>query len=115
MRRGEIYWADLGDPQGSSPGFRRPVLVVQDDLLNDSALSTVMVVPLTSNTKRALAIGNVLLHAHQTSLEKDSVALVCQVMTADRRWLDERIGSLSRSTMRRVDDGLHLAIGLEPR
>ena len=53
MNRGEIWWADLAEPRGSEPGSRRPVLIVQDDLLNRSRLKTLMVVPLTSNLLRA--------------------------------------------------------------
>ena len=71
MQRGEIWWADLGEPRGSEPGLRRPVLIIQDDLLTQSALATLMVVPLTSNIRRALAVGNVLLPAKQTGLAKD--------------------------------------------
>ena len=81
MHRGEIWWADLGEPRGAEPAFRRPVLVVQDDLLTESALKTVMIVPLTSNVRRAHAAGNVLLAPRDTGLDKPSVALVCQVMT----------------------------------
>jgi mRNA-degrading endonuclease toxin of MazEF toxin-antitoxin module len=58
--QGEVWWADLGDPVGSAPGFRRPVLVVQGDALNRSALAIVVCVPLTSQVKWAGAAGNVL-------------------------------------------------------
>ena len=112
MRRGEIWWADLGEPRGSEPGFRRPVLVVQDDLLTASALRTVMVVPLTSNLRRAEAIGNVALEPKHTGLPRASVALVCQVMTLDKDVLTELVGSLPRRAARSVDVGLELALSL---
>lgn len=112
MRRGDLVWADLAEPRGSEPSMRRPVLVVQDDLLNASALGTVMVVPLTSNLRRAGAIGNVQLRTKTTSLPKDSVALVCQVMTIDRAWLSEPIAALPKREMREVDAGLRLTLGL---
>lgn len=113
MRRGEVWWVDLGEPRGSQPGFRRPVVIVQDDLLTESLLQTVMIAPLTSNLKRALAIGNVKVPPKQSGLPKDSVVLVCQVMTVDKSLLTERQGSLSRRTMAEVDRGLALALGLQ--
>lgn len=93
--RGVAWWADLGDPRGSEPGLRRPVLVVQDDLLNASALRTVMVVP-----------------GQETGLDRESVALVCQVMTLDEDFLDERVGTLSSRVRARLDRGLEIALGL---
>ncbi len=112
VKRGEVWWADLGEPRGSEPGLRRPVLIVQDDLLNASALRTVMVVPLTSNTVRARAIGNVLLSRQETGLDRESVALVCQVMTLDEDFLDERIATLSSRVRARLDRGLEIVLGL---
>lgn len=112
MHRGEIWWADLGEPRGSEPAFRRPVLVVQDDLLTESALATVMVVPLTSNLRRAQAAGNVALAPRDTGLERESVALVCQVMTVDKELLTELVGSLPKRARSAVDTGLRLSLSL---
>jgi mRNA interferase MazF len=112
MHRGEVWWADLGEPRGGEPGFRRPVIIVQDDLLTASALSTVMVVPLTSNLKRAQAIGNVLLPPEETGLPRECVALTCQVLTADEDWLTELVGALSRRAQRALDAGLKLTLSL---
>ncbi len=112
VKRGEIWWADLGEPRGSEPALRRPVVVVQDDLLNASRLRTVMVVPLTSNLKRARAVGNVLLSPDESGLDRESVALVCQVMTLDGSFFDARVGSLSSRVRQRIDRGLTIALGL---
>lgn len=112
MRRGEIWWADLAEPRGSEPYDRRPVLIVQDDHLTASALSTVMVVPLTTNLRRAEAIGNVPLARRDSGLKKDSVALVCQVMTLDKTFLDALVRRLPARLMRSVDQGLQLALSL---
>ena len=112
MTRGEIWWADLAEPRGSEPGVRRPVLVVQDDLLTASALSTVMVVPLTTNLRRAKAVGNVPLGRRDTGLPRDSVALVCQVLTLDKTALDAPARKLPTRLMRSVDAGLRLALSL---
>lgn len=112
IKRGEVWWADLGEPRGSSPALRRPVLVVQDDLLNASALTTVMVAPLTSNLRRAEAIGNVALPSSETGLGRASVVLVCQIVALDKAFLDQLVGSLSAGARRKVDRGLELALGL---
>lgn len=114
IKRGEIWWADLGEPRGSAPALRRPVLVVQEDVLSASALNTVMVAPLTSNLRRAEAAGNVLLPTSETGLDRASVALVCQIMTLDKVFFDELAGSLSSRARRRVDRGLALALALSP-
>lgn len=112
VKRGEVWWADLEEPRGSSPGSRRPVVIVQDDLLTESRLSTVMVVPLTTNLLRAEAIGNVLLPPSATGLRKASVALVCQVLTVDKAFLTERVGGLARRSAQALDEGLRLALDL---
>jgi mRNA interferase MazF len=113
IKRGEIWWADLAEPRGSEPADRRPVLVVQDDHLTASALATVMVVPLTTNLRRAEAIGNVALAKRDTGLQRDSVALVCQVLTLDKAFLDVPVRRLTARLMRPIDDGLRLALSLE--
>jgi mRNA interferase MazF len=113
MKRGQVWWVDLGEPQGAQPGFRRPVLIVQDDLLTESRLGTVMVAPMTSNLQRALAIGNVQLTPKQSGLARTSVVLVCQVMTVDKSLFTEQQGSVSRRVLSDVDRGLALALGLQ--
>jgi mRNA interferase MazF len=109
--QGEICWADLPDPLGSEPGFRRPVLVVQGDAFNRSRISTVICVPLTSNLKWAEAPGNVLLPARSTGLSKDSVANVSQIIAVDRAFLTERIGRISKKQQELVFAGLDLVMG----
>lgn len=74
--QGEVWWADLGDPTGSAPGFRRPVAVVQGESFNRSRIATVVCVPLTSNLKWADAPGNVELSTAESGLPKRSVANV---------------------------------------
>lgn len=111
ISQGDICWADLPDPLGSEPGFRRPVLVVQGDAFNRSRISTVVCVPLTSNLKWAEAPGNVLLSARSTGLSKDSVANVSQIITVDRAFLTERIGRISKKQQELVFAGLDLVMG----
>ena len=85
ISQGEVWWADLADPIGSAPGFRRPVLIVQCDALNQSRVATVVCVSHTSNLKWSEAPGNVLLSARATQLPKDSVANVSQFLTWTKR------------------------------
>jgi len=109
--QGEIWWADLPDPTGSGPGFRRPVIVVQGDHLNRSRIATVVCVPLTSNLAWADAPGNVALSQTQTGLPKDSVANVSQVVAVDRGCLSERVGKLPRKKISLVLSGTDVMLG----
>lgn len=113
MRRGEIWWADLPPPAGSEPGYRRPVLVVQSDDFNRSRLGTVLALAITSNPRLAPAPGNVSLPRRGTGLRRPSVINVSQMVTLDKRFLTERSGRVSDTTMREVDDGLRLVLALD--
>ena len=99
ISQGEVWWADLGEPAGSEPGFRRPVVIVQGDPFNRSEIQTVVCVPLTSNQRWADAPGNVELAARSTGLPKDSVANVSQILTLDRSALAERTGKIARAKL----------------
>ena len=112
VERGQVWWADLGDPGGSEPGFRRPILIVQDDAFNRSRLHTVIGVVLTTNMRLLDAPGNTLLPAKATGLPKDSVANVSQLVTVDRGFLLEPAGCLRGQALRDVEDGLRLVLGL---
>ena len=112
LNRGEVWWADLPDPVGSAPGYRRPVLVVQSDAFNRSRLATVMVVVLTANLRLVDAPGNVLIPARSSGLPRDYVANLSQVLTLTREVLTERSARLSANLMRQVDDGLRTVLAL---
>ncbi len=111
ISQGEIWWADIPAPTGSGPGFRRPVLIVQGDAFNRSALATVVCVPMTSNLRWADAPGNVRLTGQFTGLSRDSVANVSQVVSIDRTLLTERVGKLSRPKVDLVLAGLDVVLG----
>ena len=113
IRQGDLYWVDLGAPQGAEPGYRRPVVVVQNNLFNQSRIRTVVVCAVTSNLKRAAAPGNVLLKAGEGGLPKDSVVNVSQIFTLDKGDLEEYIGTLSPRRVRQILAGIRLV--LEPR
>ena len=111
-RRGEIWWSDLGEPQQSEPGHRRPVLVVQEDHFNQSNLATVIVLSLTSNLRYQQFPGNVFLPRAQSGLEKDSVINITQLTTIDKSWLETHVTDLPASVMTQVEAGLSLVLGL---
>jgi mRNA interferase MazF len=90
LSQGEVWWANLPEPTGSGPGFRRPVVIVQGNALNRSRIATVVCVPLTSNLTWARAPGNVLLSAKTAGLPKDSVANASQIVAVDRAFLTDR-------------------------
>jgi mRNA interferase MazF len=102
----------LPEPTASEPGYRRPVLVMQSDDFNQSRIATVIAVVITSNLKLAQAPGNVLLPHLATSLTKDSVANVSQVITVDKSFLTERVGSLPSYLLEQVEGGLRLVLSL---
>ena len=112
VQRGQVWWADLGEPAGSEPGFRRPILVVQSDAFNRSRLRTVLAVVLTSNVRLVDAPGNVLIPAKSAGLPKDSVANVSQVITVDRDFLTEPAGHLGGQLLKDVENGLRLVLAL---
>ena len=112
IERGQVWWADLGEPAGSEPGFRRPVLIVQSDAFNRSRLRTVLAVVLTSNVRLVDAPGNVLIPAKAAGLPKDSVANVSQVITLDRDFLAEPAGRLRGQLLKDVENGLRLVLAL---
>lgn len=109
--QGDVWWADLAEPRESEPGYRRPVLVVQGDAFNRSAIATVVVVPLTSNLRWADAPGNVRLSARSTGLSRDSVANVSQIVALDRTALTDRVGHISSAKLELVLRGIDLVLG----
>ena len=111
ISQGHVYWADLPEPTGSGPGFRRPVLVVQGDALNRSRIRTVVCIPLTSNLRLVEAPGNVLLPARATGLPKDSVANASQIVTLDRELFTEEVGKLSKRHLELTLAGIDIVLG----
>ncbi len=112
VERGELWWADLGEPTGAEPGYRRPVIIVQSDAFNRSRIDTTVALIITSNLQLLDAPGNVLIRAKESGLPKDSVANVTQLATVDRAMLTERVGRMPRRLMARIDDGFRLVLSL---
>ena len=112
IRRGGLYWADLGAPSGSRPAKRRPVLVISADTYNDSHLATVLAAVVASNTALAAMPGNAFLPKRATGLPRDSVVNVTALLTLDKTDLDELIGMTPSALMEDVDRGLRRALSL---
>lgn len=112
IERGDVWWAELDEPRGSEPGFRRPLVVVQIDAFNRSRIRTVICVVLSSNLRLADAPGNVVIAKRDSGLPKDSVVNVSQIVTVDRDVLTERAGKLPALVRERIDRGLRLVLGL---
>jgi mRNA interferase MazF len=112
MQRGDIWWTDLSDPQGSGAGYRRPVLVIQADPFTASRIATVIVTAISSNLRLATAPGNVLVTASETGLPRDSVVNVSQIVTLDKTKLDAYVGRLTTRTLTQVEEGIRLVLDL---
>jgi mRNA interferase MazF len=112
VERGEIWWADLPEPKGSSPGFRRPILIIQADIFNQTNIKTVIAATITTNADLAKMLGNVSISGRSSGLPQNSVINVTQLFTVDKSLLLEYVGTLSARKMQQVDKGLRLVLSL---
>jgi mRNA interferase MazF len=110
IKQGDIFWLKLRVPKGSEPGFRRPYVVIQNDVFNASRISTVVVCAVTSNLKRSYAPGNITLKKGEANLSKKSVVNISQIHTANKSELKNKIGSLSSKRTAEIIEGLKLLI-----
>ena len=113
IKQGEIYWVDLGEPSGSEPGYRHPHIVVQNNLFNLSNINTVVVCSLTSNLKRGVSPGNIILKKGEANLPKKSVVNITQIYTVNKTDLVERIGMVTKNRILEILQGIKLLT--EPR
>ena len=113
MRRGEIWWASLGNPVGSGPGYRRLMLVVQSDEFNESAIRTSVCATITSNMRLAAAPGNVRISRRVSRLPNDSVVNVSQLITLDKSLLTEKVSRLPAESLREVEAGIKLVLAIQ--
>ncbi len=112
IRKGSVYWVDFSPGKGSEPMGRRPGLVVQNDLLNDSKLNTVIVVAITSTLKFGELPGNVTLRKGEANLPKKSVINMTQIKTVDKASLKENMGSLTKERLSQVYKGMKLVMDI---
>ena len=111
VKRGDIYYADLSPVVGSEQGGVRPVLIVQNDLGNRYS-PTVIAAAITSRKDKADLPTHIRVNAGGSGLERDSIVLLEQVRTLDKRRLKERMGALPETDMRRVNNALGVSLGL---
>ena len=111
VRRGEIYYADLSPVVGSEQGGMRPVLIVQNDVGNRYS-PTVIAAAITSQQNKARLPTHIEIEARTYGLSKNSIVLLEQVRTLDKRRLRERMGCLDEKAMQRVDGAIAISLGL---
>jgi mRNA interferase MazF len=111
ISQGDVWWADLGEPLGSGPGHRRPVVIIQSDAFNRSRIATVVCIPLTTNIRWSNVPGNVLLPSRVTNLPQDSVANASRVVSIDKQLLIEHVSKLTRAKLELVLAGLDAVLG----
>lgn len=113
IRNGSIYWVDFSPGKGSEPKGRRPGLVIQNDILNDSKLNTVVMLAITSTMKYGELPGNIVLNKGEANMPKKCVINATQIKSVEKTSLKEKIGSLSKKKMWEVIKGLNLVLNLE--
>lgn len=112
IRKGSIYWVDFSPGKGSEPAGRRPGLVIQNDILNDSKLNTVIMLAITSTMKFGELPGNVVLRKGEVNLPKKCVINTTQIKSVDKASIREKIGTLSNKRMDAVLEGLKLVLAI---
>lgn len=113
IRRGQVWRADLGTPRGASPGYERPVVIVQADGFNKTDISSVIVAIATTNLRLARMPGNVSVPRGTAGLKSDSVVNITQLFTIDKSDLLEFFGTLPQQKLDQVDRGLRLVLSLK--
>ncbi len=111
VKRGDIFYADLSPVVGSEQGGVRPVLIIQNDTGNKHS-PTVIAAAITSQTGKAKMPTHIELSAHQYGLPKNSLVLLEQIRTLDKRRLREKMGRLDDTLMDRVDNAIAVSFGL---
>ncbi|MBR3815944.1 MAG: type II toxin-antitoxin system PemK/MazF family toxin [Clostridia bacterium] len=111
IKRGEIYYADLSPVIGSEQGGVRPVLIVQNDIGNKYS-PTVIAAAITSKQFKTSLPTHIKVNAHDCGLSKDSVVLLEQVRTLDKKRLKEKMGNLDKDDMFKIDKALSVSFGL---
>jgi mRNA interferase MazF len=113
MTRGELWWADFGIPVGSEPGYKRPVIIIQNDFFNNSKINTTIVIPLTTNLLLADAPGNIIITKYESKLKKDSVITISQIEVIDRQRLIEKIVIIDRAIIEKVENNIMFILGIK--
>jgi mRNA interferase MazF len=113
MTRGEIWWIDYGIPYGSEPGYRRPVIILQNDFFNSSNINTTIVIPLSTNLLLANVPGNILINKKDTKLGKDSVMLLSQIGVIDKQRLIEKVSKINKDILEEIENNMAFILGIK--
>jgi mRNA interferase MazF len=112
VKRGEVWWANLPEPVASEPGYRRPVLIISSNFYNLTSISTIIGITLTSNLDYARLPNNIFLSSRETGLSQDSVINMTQVITVDKRFLEQQIGNINQSTLEQLNESLKTVLDI---
>jgi mRNA interferase MazF len=113
MTRGELWWVDYGLPYGSEPGYRRPVIIIQNDLFNNSKIKTTIVAPLSTNLLLADVPGNIFISKKDSKLTKDSVILISQTGVVDKERLIEKVSKINNAIMDKMENSILFILGIK--
>ena len=113
MKKGEVWWASLGEPRGSEPGFKRPVIIVSANEFNRSTIKTVIVAVITSNLRLAEAPGNFSVSKKDSGLAKESVVNISQLLTLDKSFLVKKSKKIPELKLLRLNEGLKLVLSIQ--
>ena len=113
VKRGDIYYADLSPVVGSEQGGMRPVLIIQNDVGNKYS-PTVIAAAITSRMSKAKLPTHIDVYAARAGLSRDSVVLLEQLRTLDKRRLKEKMGHLDEELMQEIDTAIAVSLGLLP-
>lgn len=113
MIRGELWWVDYGIPYCSEPGYKRPVIILQNDFFNNSNINTTIVIPLSTNLLLADIPGNILIEKRYSKLKKDSVILLSQIGVIDKQRLTEKISKIDKSIMEKIERNIAFLLGIK--
>ncbi len=112
IKRGEIWWAEIPEPVGSEPGYKRPLVIIQSNEFNNSNINTIIAAVITTNIHLAAAPGNILLSAKKSKLPKKSVVNISQLITINKSFFTEKVHTLSNKVMEQIDNGIKLVLKL---
>jgi mRNA interferase MazF len=112
IRKGSIYWVDFSPEKASEPVGRKPGLVIQNDILNDSKLNTVVILAITFTMKFGELPGNVVLRKGEAHMPKKCVINVTQIKSVDKKRIKAKIGTLSKKRIDEVHSGLKLVMNM---
>ncbi|WP_099320668.1 type II toxin-antitoxin system PemK/MazF family toxin [Anaerococcus sp. Marseille-P3625] len=112
IKRGDLFYADLSPVVGSEQGGVRPVIIVQNDVGNKYS-PTIIIAPITSQLNKAKLPTHVKIRGNEFGLPKNSVALLEQLRTIDKRRLREKIGSFDNAIMQKIDEAMAISLDIE--